>query len=394
MKVFSLYFKILRRSLFSIIIYLAVFTFIFAMISAQTGGNESTEKLTFSEVSVAVFDHEQSPLTRNFTQHLLSQTLEVKLPEDEASIQEALYSNKVDYVLIIPEDFSENLAKDQDTLQLKTYSSGQTSSITFVDSLIESYFANWKIIEWSFGGQVAPEDMELALSRLDEVLQTKPTSSLISGKKTNDIVQLQYFFAVMNYVVIANLFIIVGDPVVAMEKKEIKERDIAAGYPEHKRTGQIFLAAYILSICLWLVLMLINLFLVKPNLQAEATGYLFLSSFVCLIANASWALFLVHLFNNANANAFLANVLSLLVAFSAGIFVPAEFLWPPFHKFAVIFPSYWDVQNQFDLPGILGSGQSLAPYYRNLAVMLAMAVLFFCLTLVRRRFNEKALAEI
>lgn len=393
MKVFSLYFKILRRSLVSIFIYLAVFSFIFILLSMQFGDNASNKKINFNQVSVAVFDHEQSPLTENFTRHLLSRTLEVHLPEDEASIQDALYSNKVNYVLIIPENFSETLAKGEDSLALKTYSSGQTSSISFVDSFIESYFANWNIIAWSFGGEVAPYDMELALSRLDEVLDAKATSSVISGQNASDIVQLQYFFAVMNYVVIANLFVIVGNPVVAMEQKEIKERDIAAGYPEQKRTGQIFLAAYILSLALWLVLMLINLIIVKPNLQAEATSYLFVSSFVCLIANCSWALFLVHLFNSSNANSFMGNILSLLVAFSAGIFVPAEFLWPPFHKFAMIFPSYWDVKNQFDLPGTLEAGQSLTPYYRNLAIMAGMAVLFFCLTLVKRRLSEKAVAE-
>lgn len=88
---------------------------------------------------------------------------------------------------------------------------------------------------------------------------------------------------------------------------------------------------------------------------------------------------------------FFSTILSLLIAFSSGIFVPADFLWGPFHRFSKIFPPYWDVKNQVELHGAIVGGRSLQPYYTGLLIMAGMGLLYFVITLlIRHSKNSKA----
>lgn len=84
----------------------------------------------------------------------------------------------------------------------------------------------------------------------------------------------------------------------------------------------------------------------------------------------------------------MSNLVSLFLAFSSGTFVPAEFLWEPFHKMSSIFPTYWDVQNQTKVLHNILAGNNLESYYQSLLIMAGMGLVYFCLTLIHRHFKS------
>lgn len=394
MKVFSLYQKIIRHNLATILSYSLIFLIIFITVAQAEMHKKVGGELDVYEAKVQVIDHDQSPLSQHLTAYLESQTKPpiYEVEEDEAKIQEALYANVVSYILVIPEGFQEKMKDSSEHFPLQSYTSSNVSVTRAVDMKITSYLTNWDHVAWTYGGDPQGEDLDLALAKLDDLVQVQAPIEVyeerqVENAKLNGLIAFVRF---MDYVLIAVAFVIVGYPIVRLEAQEVKERDLVSGASEARRSGQIFLASYVSLSLFWLIMILISFGIIGFDLLRDTVArYLVLSSFIHMLAIISLVLLLSHLFPSKNANSFLMTTVSLFLSFSAGVFIPAEFIWKPFHMVSSIFPTFWDVKNQTQIMNLVSGEKSMAPYYQALFVMLGMAVLFFCLTLAHRYFKRQ-----
>ena len=395
MKVFSLFFKILRHNRVGILLYLVSFAVIFMLISSGVRQGKGGSELDTAELIIQVNDHDQTELSRHLKDYLLkgARLPEKECAEDEVAIQDALYTHALDYMLVIPEGFTESLRTDERELKLRTYPSSMEALATSVDMKIISYVQNWDQIARTFGGYPDESEMPRALALLDQVLSGEVEISSYTGNGSDSekeqLIGLSYYLSYLCYIITSVCFLIVGKSLVSIEDPERKKRDVVSGFSEERRTIQLFLASYLTVICVWILMAILSFFLVGWHvLTLKAAPLMLCSSLLHMLSIVSLSLLLCHLFPSNGAVSFLSNLVGLFLAFSSGIFVPAEFLWEPFHKASSLFPTYWDVQNQKRLMEDILAGRSLSYFYRSLLIMLGMGLLYFCLTLIYRRYKS------
>ena len=400
MKVFSLYFKILRYNKAGILSYLLVFLLIFLLISSSVKQDLPSSRLHTVEPKIQVNDHDQTKLSQHFKAYLLKDTQapENELPEDKEVIKQALYSKALDYMLVIPEGFTDSLNEEGEYLDLITYPSSHGGVASSIEMKILSYVQNWDRIARTFGGNPQGADLVRALELLDEVLAVDVEIYTHAGQtsegESDQLIGLAYYLSFLTYIMTAVGFLIVGRAIVSLEDPMTRKRDIVSGFSEGRRTVQLFAASYLSVSLVWLIMIVVCFFMVGWNaLSLEATPRMLLSSFLHMLAMVSLTLLLCHLFPTDSAVTFMSNLVSLFLAFSSGTFVPAEFLWEPFHKMSSLFPTFWDVQNQTQVMHNILAGNKLASYYQSLAIMVGMGLVYFFLTLIHRHFKaSQALA--
>ncbi|MDY5836061.1 MAG: ABC transporter permease [Eubacteriales bacterium] len=395
MKVFSLYFKILRSNKAGILSYLMSFLLVFFLISSSVKQDLPSSRLDLVKPKIQVNDHDQTALSQHLKAYLLkdAQTPETELPEDKEIIKQALYSGGLDYMLVIPKGFTDSLAEEGKYLDLITYPSSLEGVATSIEMKIVSYVQNWDRIAKTFGGQPQWADMARALGLLDEVLaadvEIYTHTGQMSEGENDQLIGLAYYLSYLSYIMTAVGFLIVGRAIVSLENPLTRRRDIVSGFSEGRRTVQLFAASYLSVSLVWLLMVAVCFFMVGWNvLSLEATPRMVFSSFLHMLAMVSLTLFLCHLFPTDSAVTFMSNLVSLFLAFSSGTFIPAEFLWEPFHKMSSLFPTFWDVQNQTQVLHNLLAENQLTSYYQSLAIMVGMGLVYFFLTLIHRHFKS------
>ncbi len=392
MTVFKLFFKIMRDKLPAILSYAALFFFVFNLISAQVEEYSKTDAdIVTTPISIKIFDHDESPISQAFTSYMESNLREarIKIEENPLDFQEDLYNDLVSYIVVIPEGFSQSLEKEGSTLALETHPGCSETVREIVDSMIISFFRNWDTVVATFGEYPQGEDLILALERLEKSMNIKVDMKILAKDDASDVISLRYFFTYIDYIVIALAFIVIGNPLVSIEDPLMKRRDIASGSSEEKRSLALFIASYTVMFLLWGFFIILAFYKIGfANLANHSVKLMLVSNFVHMLAIVSLTLLIIHLFPKKEAISFFSTLMSLLLAFSSGVFIPKEYLFEPFHKASAIFPTYWDVYNQYDLYSQTVSESSLDSFYRSLLIMGGMAILYFLLTLIRRKFSR------
>ena len=101
MTVFKNYFKIVKRHMGLIIMFSAIAIIISI---ANTNSGNTVDTYVNVEPTVAVFNYDKSELSKNLVEYIEKNAKIVEIENNEKSMQDSLYSNKVDSVLIIPEN--------------------------------------------------------------------------------------------------------------------------------------------------------------------------------------------------------------------------------------------------------------------------------------------------
>lgn len=397
MKAFKLVLKLVRDQLPSIMIYLFIFSLIFGLNTRSFIGQQH-EKIELEKACIVIEDQDNSELSQHFRTYMEKNSLEppTDLGSDPETLKEAIYSAQIDYAVIIPKGFTAYLLADKkaDKIPLQTYRNSLANAAIPIDLKIENYVNSWQSAKTIFAKDISKGNLTNAIAHLDKILNVETSIYSFGNKETDYEKALGFSLAFANYVIIAVSFLVIGKSILTMEDAEMKRRDVASGYPESKRAGGIFAAGYVIMTVIWLLLVIICLSLVGwDQINSPGTFYKLGSSFLHMLAVVSFSILICHLFPQQNAINFMSTFFSLLVAFSSGMFVPAEFLWEPFHKASSIFPSYWDVKVQHGIDALLRKGDSLAAYYKNISIIAGFAVLFFLLTLLYRHFSAGKLKE-
>ncbi|NMA93210.1 MAG: hypothetical protein GX975_00960, partial [Clostridiales bacterium] len=103
MRVFNLFFKILRSQRGGILMYIGIFLLIFLMMSSSFKSDIGGSSLPIYNAKIAIFDHDNSPLSRALAKYLGERaTIVTASREDKDSLLDDIYSRRLEYALIIP----------------------------------------------------------------------------------------------------------------------------------------------------------------------------------------------------------------------------------------------------------------------------------------------------
>src|SRR5690554_5316501 len=114
MRVYKLYFKLLKKAIPTLLVYIGVFLAITIMTTLSSQGN-SNDVFQETKVRTAFINHdEDSPLLQGFKSYLGKSTEFIEIDESQETMQDALFFREVTYILTIPKGFTEDFLNGKD----------------------------------------------------------------------------------------------------------------------------------------------------------------------------------------------------------------------------------------------------------------------------------------
>ena len=356
MQVFNTFFKITKKQLPSFIIYFSIFTVLLGVMASMGTDNNVYKE---SSMDIAIFNSDNSSKSKFLEEYLSSKHNIIELENDDEVIQDALYFQLVDYVLYIDEGFKLTNIKRP----------GSTTG-NYVDGHISTFEKAYD--SYILAGYSEDEAYEKTIISLEN-------EGLVSlkGKSTEKPV-IYYFYTYFSYILIALLINILAPVIIALNRKEVRERTGISPLSEKNRSIQIITGAVILSVGLWVILNVVSVVMFKGELFQEKNAFYLLNSFCYLILSVGVVSILANFSLKPQALSMASTVVSLSFSFLGGVFVPMEIFGDTMMKIAKCVPSYWymTVNNEI-FKGVISDEM-----YIGMGIQLLFALAFFAVSLV------------
>lgn len=381
MTIFKNYFKIVKKSLPIIIMYTVIFASITTMTVKANGGEQ--QQFTASKPDLAIINNdEQTVFLENFEEYI-KQNAEIKqINNDETSLKDALFFGEVDYILIIPKNYTKDFLEGRNP-KINTMKVPDSYGANYCEMLLNRYLNIANIYA----------ETGITQEQLNEYIKedlNKTADIQIIQNDNNKGVNLKYFFNYSNYTILATAIFVIGAVMTAFNEKNIRKRNIISKTNYKKINSQLFLGNIVLTIAVWLIYASISV-LLYPNAIFNAQGGLYiLNMLVFCIPVLSIGFFIGNIVRNKEAQSGIVNVIALGSSFLCGAFVPQEFLGEGVLNMAKILPSYWFIKNNEVISTLSGFGISnLKEVLINMGIMCLFGVLIFVANGVVSKFRLK-----
>lgn len=392
MQVFKLFYKIVKNNLPAILIsFIILITMTLSLSSFIM--RQFTAVYEEKKIAIAVFDHDEaSAVTDHFVDYLSKRTEIIPIEEDPEAIADALFDMKIDYVLTIPEGFGEALIAEGESLPLRKRSTNAQTEMN-VDTVITAYLTNAHILAPTLGNLPSDDDLHAFLQQLSASLDTD--IEIVSRAVPDEIMKTigfgSLFTPMLSYVLTANFITIFGYAIISLRQREIMMRNRLARLSQAKQFVQLLLGCFSFSLLYWGILMIVGCLIYGGSAVFSQTGLLLmLSSFLSMMGIFAFAYFICTLSPNKGIISFLANFLSLFIAFSSGIFAPREFL-PTFlqHAASIVTP-IWQVRaNELILSTTNYTAQTAQTIQQYFGIMLLIITAYFALSFAMQSYRHR-----
>ena len=365
MIVFKNYFNIVKRHLGIIIMFSAISIGVSVINTSYT----STEDYASVDPKIAVINYDDSALSDNFVEYIKERAEIVEVEDDEKAIQDTLYLNKADSILIIPDNFGTNILIGNNP-RLKIKKSTQNVS-EYTELLVNRYF---KIAEnYSKVGMSENEIINNIEKDIQNEIEVK-----VSSKNQSDMERLAVYYSFENYAFLSIFIFIIGTIMCIFNKETIRKRNNVSKLNPKSISNQLFLGHMTLTLSIWLVFILISVILYRDLMFTTNGLFLILNSLCFALTATSLAYLIGCLIKKENVISGIQNVISLGLSFISGCFVPIEWLDKNIINFSKIFPSYWFIQGNYDITKLSTFNyENIKPVIQNCGIVLLFGIIYF-----------------
>ena len=339
MQVFNLYFKVLRKYLGMIFMYIGIFSGLLVGIlvpqMTKDGGN-SFEKF---ENDFVVFDYDNSSLSVALTEYLSEKhNLKAGFEDSKEKIQDELYEQSVHSVIRFEAGFQDAFVDSDTSKYPEVYAiPGSKFEMLFEQdvnaflSVVKTYTATGFEIE---------EAIEKTIEATNETVEVE----MIDAEASEGEGPLHYFFKYLCWIFIAACVSSVTIALLSLNKKGLRERIECSSYKFSRMNMEIIAGVVVTGLAICAIFALIAC-ISFPSEMFTIKGILYVINSVCFMAVALAITFLVSkLTDNPQVISLMSNVISLGMAFLCGVFVPLELLSKPVIRIAHCLPAYWNVR--------------------------------------------------
>ena len=381
MQVFKAYFKVMRGSAVSIAINLGVFiglAVMFSFIAPETMGR------AFEAVKapVAVVNRDREGALAQGIAESLSQTHRVvDYPDDPEKLQDALFYRNVEYIVIIPEGFSERFMSESRSVIQKVVVPGSTSS-HYVDMSIDR-FLNTARLHRRLGG--IDDQAELVAATMADLTPDIPVSVILADEVgQEERPGYAYYFAYCAYALLAMVMTGVSSVMMAFNRPDIHLRNACGPLPKRRMSLELAAGHGLFALGCWVLLMLIALILHGKNLAPwQLAALYFLNTLVFAAVCVGLGLLIGKFVKGEGSQAGAVNVIALGMSFLGGIFVPQSIMSKSVLSVARLLPSYWFIRANDEI-WLLSrfSVDTMRPIYGSIMIQAAFAAGLFLIALL------------
>lgn len=331
------FFKIVKSLALTLGIYLGIFIGITA-ININMNSDEDENGYTNTKVNVAIIDHDQSALSKGLSQFLGDNAEVKKIIQTETGMEDALFQRVAEYIIIIPENYQQDLLNNKDTTLTSKEVPGAYSAV-FAKNLVSQYLSTFdtyrKSLENTDINEIIKMTNESVKTSVDVKLTSKP-------KSTFNLAESSFRFGV--YSLISCIILGVGEILAIFFRKEIADRINVSPLHNFKKNLIFILFSLVFTLFIWLINIIVDVFLLGSDMFT-INGFMRSMNFLVLSLVAMAIGFIVSaLVSSRNGRNGIANVVALGSSFICGVFVPLEFLNKSVVKIATFNPVYWYVK--------------------------------------------------
>lgn len=379
MQVYKAIFKVIYKNLSQMMIYLVIFLF-FTILLSSTYTNPLNTNFTETKINVAFINHDKDSVFMEGLKNYLSRSANlINIPDDTQKLQDALFFRQVEYIVKVPQGFTEGLFSGKVVQLEKTTLPSSTSSI-YMDIIINKYLNTAKI----YMSNMKNISEEQLINYIDKDLSQKTEVKLRSSEnQTSRIEKVGYFFNYLAYSLFAILILGVCTIMIVFNDTDLKKRNLSSPVKLKSMNMQMILGNLSFAVLTWFI-MIFTSFIMYGSYMLTANGLLLLlNSFIFTLAALSISFLIGNIIKSRGAMSAAANVFSLGSCFISGVFVPQFLLGKTVLTIASFTPTYWFVKANNAIINIVNfKMENLEPIFTNMLIVLGFAVAVLAVTLV------------
>lgn len=368
MIVFKKYFKIIKQHIGLIIMFSAISIGISIANTSYSSSNDYND----TKSTIAIINNDESKIVDNLITYLSSKSNIKEVNNNSKDIQDALYDNKVDAILIIPSNFTTELLNNNNpNIEIKKSAQEYSTTIEII--------TNQYIKMANAYSKLGISEKEI-INNINRDLSSEIKVNMSSENKSS-LEKLAVYYSFENYAFLSIFIFIIGYIMCIFNKDTINKRNNISKMKPKEFSRQLFLGHISLTMIIWLVFVVMSI-VVYQDAIFNINGLLFIAnSLLFAITCTSLAFLIGNLIKNENVISGIQNVFSLGLSFISGCFVPIEVLAPGIVNFSKLFPSYWFIQNNYAIADISNfTLETLKPLIQNSLIVLAFGIIYLIIS--------------
>lgn len=383
MKVFKAYLFVIKRNIPIMLMYFAIFLGITLMIT-RFSGRDSLAGYEAERVEVAVVDRDGQGLAKGLIRYIGKFHNVKTMEDDKTKLQNELYYRNISYIVTIPQGFEQKYLIEGQPLEI-TKVPGSTAGF-YVDQCIRDFLS--KIRTYSGAGYTLEEAVASVLNQ--DMAPTEVTLLARSGTggETPGFIYMLLYFPYLSIAVLCYTMSLVMN---AFREPHIKRRMLSSPISFRRQNGESILAFLSVGSVFWLICMILPIaFYGKEFLTAPNLIWHLVNCFILMLASLSMAFLVGVVAKNQEVVNSIVNVLSLVMCFLGGIFVPAAMFGSKVKLVSQFLPTYWFQENL----KILGENNFLAEsmsqnIWKGYGLQLLFAIACVSVALVVNKCKEQ-----
>ena len=390
MQVFKTYFKILKKMIPSILIYVIIFLGMTFLITMNIISGDSDQFKPRKVSAFVINKDEENEFIDGFIQYLDHYVVFKNIEEDDEAIKDALFYNDISYVLTIPKGFTKGFIAGEE-ISLTKQTAPNSLGAWSLDAAVNNYLNTAKLY-LDYDPDITMEELNHKIASSLE----KETKVTFDINKLDDEVSSSEFhmnyFNYLGYTILASFIIGVSSVMLAYQGLEIRRRHHASPISSRNFNAQLILGN-LLFVLGFLVLFIIVGYLLNPFRRIDSNSLLYWANATAFsISTLSLSYLIALTVRSKNAVQAISTMVSLSLAFMTGIFVPQEFLGSAVLKVASFTPSYWYVKANSSIHSSLGyNARNVNEVFGYMAIQVGFAAVFIAIALVvSKRKSQQA----
>ncbi len=381
MQVFKAFFKILNKNKTTMIVYMVVYLAL-AFILSFNGQKSDTSNFSQVCMEIGVDNQDKGKLGEALVSYLEKKNDIKDIPKEREELLDAMYYRNIQYVLIIPEDFTEKfLAGERDGVLEGTVVPGNNTA----------YLAGMEIDEFlqNLGMYIdGGYDPEQAAQQTLDTMSKESKVEFLSVSDKEEKPAAAYYFNYIPYIFLCVMVVSLSNVLMIFNEKNLDARNRCSAMSFFQRNLQMILGSVGIMLLEYGIFMVVA-WIMYPNYMGSFRGILSMGNALAFMLVCLSIAFLVgrQAKDDAQLNMF-ANVVGLAFSFLGGVFVPVDLMNKGMQKVAKYVPSYWYVSSNNNIWKIKSLSEA-GDIYRNWLVMLAFAVAVFAIALMINRLKAR-----
>ena len=381
MQVFKAFFKILNKNKTAMIVYMVIYLALTFVLSSNGQKNDTSD---FSKVcmEIGVENQDNGKLGEALVAYLEKENEIKDIPKEREDLLDAMYYRDIQYVLIIPEDFTEKfLAGEREEVLEGTVVPGNNTAYLAkmeIDEFLQ------KLGMYIDGGYEPEQAAQKTRDNMEKESKVECLSVEDSGTKP----AAAYFFDYIPYIFLCIMMVSLSGVLIIFNEKNLDARNRCSSMSFFQRNLQMVLGSLGIMLLEYGVFMLVA-WIMYPNYMGSFRGILSMGNALAFMLVCLSIAFLAgrQAKDDAQLN-MAANVIGLAFSFLGGVFVPIYLMNKGMQKVAKFVPSYWYVSSNNSIWKIKSLSEA-GDIYRNWLIMLAFAIAVFAIALMMNRLKAR-----